>query len=53
MDDPCEAALLLNRLIGFDIPFLAGSPGVGGRGLSALADEDAEEGEDTVRMRGA
>lgn len=53
MDDPCEAALLLNRLIGLDIPFLAGGAGVGGRGLSTLADEDAEEGEYTVRMGGA
>lgn len=38
MDDPCEAALLLNRLVGLDIAFLAGGAGVGWRRLSALTD---------------
>lgn len=52
MDDPREATLLLNRLIGLNIAFLAGGTGVGGRRLSALTDEDAEEGEDTIRVGG-
>lgn len=52
MNDPREAALLLDRFVGLDIAFLAGGTGVGGRGLSALADEDAEESEDAIRVGG-
>lgn len=52
MDDPRKATLLFNRLIGLNIAFLAGGTRVGWRGLSALTDEDAEEGKDTIRMGG-
>lgn len=52
MDDPREATLLLNRLVGLNIALLAGGTGVGGRWLGALTDEDAEEGKYTIRVGG-
>lgn len=50
MDNPREAALFFDSLVGLDVAFLAGGTRVCWRWLSALTDKDAEEREDAIRV---